>query len=702
MEPLQFTLNQLTLTLAPDTGALLSMWGAHCGTLAQNGQGLIDIAWPVKYDYEILRAAPCGKHSKKPPAIQYDGTSLVISYAVLPLNTLVPPLDVLEGGLSASITLSACEDGQSLSLRCRVTNHSPTAVRQILFPDFSGLLPVSGTEDTRFTGLRGYIRPFLSLADTGDARDQFYAAKPSLCGQFFAAGGYFDQSMRVGRWYDYGGLSGGFSLYCKHWGYGPDNMEQMGQQDVAWVKLDNLANTVRIANVHDVALAQGETYTSPEYILTPHAGGWVHGIAPYKAWVALHKARAVPLPRQARNALGFRTIWATEQYPDDPDAAIWAYDDYPTVAEDMLAHGLTSLNIWGMFEWILPLDETRFFALQGGMDALARNVAILREKGVQIEAFVSWVSLWEKMRARYGYAAHDGTRAGWAENLKGVPCFVTPYMERYCCALLQDHQNPLWAEDVKAGLRFLRDRLGIPSISWDQYLLKQWVLYDIITEYRKETHALFPEATFSGESTYFFEADIDHLDYTWVWIYRNGAMEQDTAPYSHVVETTRPQMNVDANPLYVKYCFMDNVMINAYPSKPDNINGSALIRDYPALSTAYKQCARMREAYLPFFTEGTILGDCVLAARCASARVTGYAHGENALLFIVAHHEGMVTFQYDLARFVTAQAFAASLYDADGQLLDTYPADPKGQVRFPSQRHQLYALHFVAAAAPFA
>ena len=486
-------------------------------------------------------------------------------------------------------------------------------------------------------------------------------------------------------------------MFCRHWGYGPEREDQMGLQDVVWVKLDNIKNTLRIANVHYITLKHGETYKSPVYILTPHKGGWVNGISPYKEWVDRNKKRAVPVPSLAREMLGFRTIWATEQYPDDPDASIWSYDDYPIIADDMVEHGLFSLNVWGLFEWILPLDESRFHRLQGGIEALRRNIEKLKEKGVQIEAFVSWLSLWEKMRERYGYPKNDGTRAGWAENLKGIPTFLTPYMERYCCALLQDHNNELWIKDVKEGLRFLRDVVGIQSISWDQYLLDKWVLYEIIDEYRKETYELFPEATFSGESTYFFEADIDHLDYTWVWIYRNNDEGQDTAPYSHVVETTRPQMNIDADPLYVKYCFMDNVMINAYPSKPDNVNGSALIKDYPELSKAYKQCAKMRKNYLDYFTKGKILGDCVLSERCKQARITGYVHNVGILIFAVKRNDATAEIRYDVSQFVSSDEFTVYLRDADNTLLSCYESKSKGSVTLSGHEGELFVINLLPA-----
>lgn len=125
-------------------GALLSLYNEGCGEIIREGRGLIDVAWPVKYDYETLRADPCGKHKPCRPVIQGDDKQIVLEYSQLPMNTDMPELECLEGGISARIILTAWKDGKSVGMRCRVTNHSATPVRQILFPDLSGLQPDCG------------------------------------------------------------------------------------------------------------------------------------------------------------------------------------------------------------------------------------------------------------------------------------------------------------------------------------------------------------------------------------------------------------------------------------------------------------------------------------------------------------------------------------------------------------------------------
>lgn len=671
MDTVNYTLNGTRFTFSEKTGALVSLWNEGCGEIVKDGRGLIDVAWPVKYDYETLRADPCGKHKLCAPIITADDRQITIHYPALPWNTVMPDMPCLEGGISATIYLTAWEDGRSIGLRCHVQNNSDTPIRQILFPDLSGLQPIAGDNGTRFTGLSGYVLPFKELKDEGQMKEQFFGTKPSLAGRFYSAGGLCGDSLRMGRYFDYGGLNGGLTMYTRHWGYGPDDPNVMGTQDVVWVKLNNLNHTLRIAGVHYPTLNKGECYDSVFYVLTPHAGGWVQGIQSYKAWVDQNKNRVVPPSKRVREMLGFRTIWATTQYDLDDEAVAWSYDQYGIVADDMLEHGLNSLNLWGWYRMMLPLTPERFFPKQGGFEGFKKAVQTLRQKGVDLVPLVSWYSIWDEMKERYGFERNNGATGGWNETLKGIPAFGTPYMDRQNCAVMVNQHTPLWIKDVKDALRFLRDQCGVYSICWDQYILDNYVLYDIIKEYRTETQTMYPDADFSGESTFYFEAEIDQIDYTWNWNYQGTHGNFFFAPYLYVVETTRPQLNVDSNPVSVKYYFMDNIMMNVYPSKPDNVNGSALIADYPDLSKAVKQCAALRKIYLDFFLNGKIVGDCVLSEDCTDARVTGYIKDDSALVYVVKHHDADAVLKLDLTPFIQADVFDITVYDADHQQVST-------------------------------
>ena len=114
MNTVTFTLNGTRLTFSEDTGALVSLWNEGCGEILRDGGGLIDIAWPVKYDYETLRADPCGKHRRQKPIITGDEHQVTLHWKELPLNTVLPALPCLAGGVSATVYLTAWRDGRSI------------------------------------------------------------------------------------------------------------------------------------------------------------------------------------------------------------------------------------------------------------------------------------------------------------------------------------------------------------------------------------------------------------------------------------------------------------------------------------------------------------------------------------------------------------------------------------------------------------
>jgi len=691
MEKVLCTLNGATLSFNKATGELVSLSGDSCGELIKNGSGLIDVAWPLQYDYEILRASADGKFYSSAPRIETDTGSVCITWEKLPQNIDTKEQERLEGGVWAQVRFWEEKDGISIGMSCKVRNNSNTEVRQIVFPDFQGLEATDG-DNTRFTTLGASNKPFIELADTPDNRKTFFALSPPISGKMYQGGGYFDKDGMIGRWYNVGGLKGGLCVFRKHWGWGPDVPTEMGRADAVWLKLNNKAHTLRVANLHNVSLKHGEEYDSGEYIITPHAGGWVRGIAPYTAWVNANMKRAVKQPDQIKRALGYRTIWMTEQYPSDPDAIKYTFDDLPEVAKDMKEHGLYELSIWGYTDSMLPYTKQSFCKELGGFEKWKHNVDIVHRMGVNVAPFVSFISLWHTTGERYGLSL-GGADQGWSQNIKGIPVFQASYMEKYRCSVISDQTLPLWKEDVTTSLRFLRDEAGTPSIGWDQVILSPEpdTLVDIIKNYRKETTELHPNATFYGESTFYFEEDVNFLDYTWDWEYWPGV--GDCRAYSHVIRTTRPNINIDNSPLHAKYSFMDNMIMNVIPSKVEDVNGSAYIYEYPELSATLKALAALRERFLSYFVEGDILGDCILANESVDARVTAFEYNGSVVIFAIKLTDDDIELDIDLEPFVGTNERSLTLYDINGRVVSSYAVEnAKLKITVKGAAEDLYAI----------
>ena len=691
-----YTLNRTTLVFDEATGGIVSMSHPGCGEIMKNGGGLLDLAWPVHLDYEALRADPCGRYFPKAPVIEGDERQVTLTWDGLPQNTATPDLPELFGRIWAQVTLRAAEDGCSLVLRCRIKNRSQTPVAQILFPDLRGLQPIAGDEHTRFTTMMFHSLPFVEQKSTPDSRERFYGENVTVAGQFFKPAGMFpvesDRAM-CGRWFDFGGLNGGLSLYRCHWGWGPEDPNRMGTNDTYWVKLDHVSHSLRITNLIYLDTKQGEEYDSGDYVLTLHAGGWVQGAAPYRDWIRQHQKRVVPVPRAVKEKFGFRTAWMCSGYPKDPEDITWRYTDIPKIAADMAEHGLYSLNLWGSFEsdGHFPVNEASWWEELGGFDGYIESVKQANALGVEVYPLVSWVQIWKRGCQRRGLIPN----ASWAETLKAVPVFRAPYMQAWSSFDFRDFSQPWWYQGVLDSLRFLRDRALSPNVCWDQYLLGDYddTLHDLFKEYREETYSLYPDAHFSGESTFFFESEMDICSCIWDWMWWKP--HDDWRPMRYLAETMRPNMNVDSSTRHLKYIFMDDLMANIYPSKPGQMNGSALIADYPDFSRTLKELTALRKAYLPYFADGEMLGDCVLTEDCAGARVTGYRCGENIVVFAVKENGADAVLSYDLVPFIGGGDVTVTVRDQQNREIMTFSGSTTGHLTLLGEEETLFAVEFV-------
>ena len=218
MNTVSYTLNNTTFTFDTSTGALQRLEYPGVPPMIQGGKGLFDLSWPVHTDYDTLRLNPTGKYHSTPPAIACDGNTITLTYHSIPW-TVPAPSDMvqLQGGVSATVTLRACEDGRSVAMRLLVENHSEAQVAQVLFPDMNGIVPTSDEEHDVLTMLGGREKPFVELKSTPKTRENFFAWTESCAGRFHRAGG-FQPGPMIGRWYDMGSRKGGFSMYRKHWG----------------------------------------------------------------------------------------------------------------------------------------------------------------------------------------------------------------------------------------------------------------------------------------------------------------------------------------------------------------------------------------------------------------------------------------------------------------------------------------------------
>ena len=681
METVRYTLNDTVFELDKATGALAELSFPGVGPLQKMGgkgraAGLVDIAWPVHYEYETLRANPCGGSHRRPPEIAYDGQSLILTYDQLPQTFDTPEIeDVLAGRLYARIELRAMADGRSVSMRCFVKNNSSAPVEQVVFPNFDALVPTDGKENTRITMMGGWINPYGFIAPRG-LGGQFNSQDIRGTGLLLDSTGCQTGPL-VGRWYDWGSFRGGFSLYHRRWGWNPGKPDRMGMGDRVLLRYSEYADRVRVATVDNTPIPAGGEYDSGEFVMTAHTGPWLFGCESYRDWVREHRKPAIPRPRRANEMLGFRSIHMSH-YPMDPNEVDSAYEDIPAIAADLAEHGLADLWVEEGFDFTLPVTEDVFYKNWGGLPAWKENVRKAKKLGVNVVAFVSWVSLWGKTCDNYGIEKRSGS---WATGRELIPARCAPYAKKWSCWQIWDQSDERWRRDILEGLRFMRDEADCPNIAWDQYVLgdnNDDILHEVINRYKQETIAKYPDAVWWAESTLYFESEIDNTDINFGGVnYEVSRWDWDLRPMMYIVGDYRSTI-VGSSPRLLRKGLIDHQVLGVHLRYDEEKRHRALIADNPEYSADLKRMGSIYKRYFDFLVDGVVLGDCVLQRECQGAYVTSQRMDDRLLVWVLKNDDRDVELNFNLAPFLGSGSRRMTVRGEEGETLAEGEIAPDG------------------------
>jgi hypothetical protein len=626
-------LNGLAIAIDSDSGSILRLQYAATKMLDSRPERatILDVAVPIK-EFEPLRVASRFSHGAK---IDVTEQSIAIHWDKLGMSR---DWTDIGGSISATVTLKAASDGDSIIMACEVENGSKIAVRQVLFPDLAGLLPFCGIHDTTFRTSAFGMQPFVDLAPTEDSRVWHYVQPSAAYSVTYTSGGRHLSDMVV-RWADFGGLNGGFSLYPRLWGWEPEIAIMLQHSEVE--------QKLRIMYPNAVSIAPGDKWRSHEFWLTPHSGGWAKGIESYRAWVKEHFTREYPVPKHVRDGLGFRTVWMSQYQPRDPHDPVYRFKELPEVAKESKEHGLDEMVFWcWRNELVRPMPGP--YPHLGTEQDMADAVAACREIGVNATPFVGVLVVGVESAGRYGLTVNDSGSYTYHSEL--IPRTGTGYASAFA-SVQPGTTNPLWNQDIFDGCKRLAD-LGVPSVCFDQYLSVNAPppnINSLTTQIRAYAKRRDPESTFAGEELRNWEIDSKYLDYTWNWGPYKG---KDYRPLTTVFSAPRMNYCIDSSPTNVKQGFADNLYLCIMPRKPESTNGSDSFVNYPAFSKALKQCAALRKQYLRYFTEGQLIGDCILSSP-TSAHVSAYVLKDRVLMVLVnTGNQETVDFNVDLAAWL--------------------------------------------------
>ncbi|MCA9430361.1 MAG: hypothetical protein KC940_07630, partial [Candidatus Omnitrophica bacterium] len=153
-DPIRVDLNGLTLSLDSETGSLLQMEYPGVGKFLEatpDKASLIDLAFPIP-EFEPLRLA---SRFSRGAVIRTGDGEVTVDWSELGASRDFE----VPGEVAATVRLREATDGRSIILSCTVTNHSPNPIRQVLFPDFMGLLPFAGDQATEFRSGGCLLKP---------------------------------------------------------------------------------------------------------------------------------------------------------------------------------------------------------------------------------------------------------------------------------------------------------------------------------------------------------------------------------------------------------------------------------------------------------------------------------------------------------------------------------------------------------------
>jgi hypothetical protein len=532
-----------------------------------------------------------------------------------------PELTSAEGTFPIAVDIELTPSDDGLVMRCSIRNDWDRVLPQLIFPQLIDLDAVAGEVATRLQLGRYRIHPLQQLAmEPDNAR--------WMDGPLQKYVPYADFEFNM-KWLDYGGEDSGLTLYSRN--------TRHTTQGLLVQRADRADTRVHLRWAHYPLLKPGETWTSGEYVLLPHAGDWYAGARAYKQFT--DGAYPYNASKRIRETLAIRSMWPAPRNAP-PNVRFSGIPEYAEeVADPEL--GIAEIVLWHW--WYRNGYPVTVDPRLGTEEEFAAALRVCEELGVPIVLFMSHHILRDTDETSRDWvhlnAGNQAVINNWTYGRDFLPMFRPPYSGTHAM-VNASALSPEWRRiGLEAYARYLA--LGGKGICFD--VGRSWedpnfnpaidaapdeegeMLIHFAREARKLIRQVAPDGTYSAEHV--SDVNVPVLDYTWEWF--NGSDIADAAPFRYVFPQFRLNANVNEHPRGALYAFMEGALLNVMPGNMSTYR----LRDCPELTRTLRRLAALRASFLRFFTEGQFHFREGVTVDRGEARL--YSHGNDLLAIVI-------------------------------------------------------------------
>jgi hypothetical protein len=390
---------------APGQNLIVQRLPGFWKLIFHRGRALENVVEPQRQQYRIER----------------DGDALRISVDRLRFGA-----ETLDIALRFTVRLA----GDEVRWTARVENRAPVTIADFYFPQvggFQSLGDARATDDLiwpsgaglRIRNLKATMRPRVDgltsidepvNAVANQTLDLPYPAPASMA------------------WYEWTNEKRGvyFGAY--------DSRFQAGLLRVA--RLFDAGGALQFSFSKFLFLRQGETWTSGDYVTSPHPGPWRVGAKKYRRWADSWLQRQQP-PEWVRRTQGMLLVILRQQYGD----RMWSYRDLPALYEEARKNGL---NTVGLFGWTEAGHDNQYPIYKpdpemGGEEALRQGLAEIRKRGGDVILYIQG----HLMDPTTSFYKQTGERLA-AKTIWGSP-YYEQYNKSFESGLLRHFSRKLFA-----------------------------------------------------------------------------------------------------------------------------------------------------------------------------------------------------------------------------------------------------------------